>query len=229
MANPRTLIPGTTFFRVNYFDDDLLIPAVQTLIFDSKYSDDSGDDLWVFREPGQDDEGEQGEVIRVGFGESDLYQLLNYAELTGVIGELQQVIDASAPQGGISPQATFAPDLVSIEQNIRDWGKQQKRSLHISARYTDDGLFVQMKDGQPRLVLFSHPLRKQEENLRLNALLSKWSLSPEEDYLADKGRTRVLSARLPSDVGVIAKICAEMFTVVYQSAGDTELQFEVTD
>jgi len=229
MANPRSLIPGATFFRVNYFDDDLLIPAVQTLIFDSKYTDDSGDDLWVFREPGQDDEGEKGEVVRVGFGESDLYQLLNYAELLSVIGELQQVFATSAPQGHLSPQATFAPDLALIERNIRDWENQQKRSLHIAARYTDDGLFVQLKEGQRRLVLFTHPLRKQQENLRLNAFLSKWSLSPDEDYLADKGRTRVLSARLPDDIGAIAKICAEMFTVVYESAGDTELQFEVTD
>lgn len=83
--------------------------------------------------------------------------------------------------------------------------------------------------GRRRLLLFTHPLRKQQENLRLNALLSKWSLTTDEDYLADKGRTRVLSASLPDDVGTIAKICAEVFTAVYQSAGDTELQFEVTD
>lgn len=147
MANPRTLIPGSTFFRVNYFDDDLLIPDVQTLIFDSKLSDDSGNDLWLFREPGQDESDEQDEVIRVGFGESDLYKLLNYAELTRVIDELQQVIAASAPQGGLAPQGAFAPDLTSIEIRICEWEKQQKRSLHIAARYTDDGLFVQMKDG----------------------------------------------------------------------------------
>jgi hypothetical protein len=228
MANPKTLIPGSTFFRVNYFDDDLLIPDVQTLIFDSKHNDNSGADLWVFREPGQDESAEQNEVIRVGFGESDLYQLLNYAELTRVIGELQQVVEASTPQG-LTTQSTFAPDLASIERNIREWEKQQKRSLQIAARYTDDALFIQMKDGRRRLLLFTHPLRKQQEDLRLNALLSKWNLSPDEDYLADMGRTRVLSAILPDDVGNISKICAEMFTAVYQSAGDTELQFEVTD
>ncbi len=228
MANPRTLIPGATFFRVSYFDDDLLIPDVQTLIFDAKHTDDSGEDLWVFREPGEEESEEQGEVIRVGFGESDLYQLLNYAELTRVIGELQQVIEASTAQAQ-APSSRLAPDLASIEQNIREWEAQQKRSLHIAARYTDDGLFVQLKDGRRRLLLFTHPLRKQQEDLRLNAFLSKWSLTPDEDYLADKGRTRVLSANLPSDINIVAKICAEMFTAVYQSAGDTELKFEITD
>jgi len=228
MANPRTLITGSIFFRVSYFDDDLLIPDVQTLIFDSKYTDDSGEDLWVFREPGQDESAEQSEAIRVGFGESDLYELLNYAELTRVIGELQQVIEASATQG-LSPRPTFAPDLISIERNIREWEGQQKRSLHIAARYTDDGVFVQMKDGRRRLLVFTHPLLKHEENLRMSALLSKWKLSADEDYFADMGRTRVLSADLPDDVGTIAKICAEVFTAVYQSAGDTELQFKITD
>lgn len=228
MANPRTLIPGSTFFRVVYFDDDLLLPVVQTLIFDSKHTDDSGEDLWVFREPGKTEAAGQGEVVRLGFGERDLHQILDHAGLMTVIGELQRVMAAAAPKR-LEPPSVFAPDLASIERNIREWDKKQKRSLHIAARYTDDGVFVQMKNGRRRLLVFTHPLRKAEEDLRMSALLSKWKLSADEDYLADKGRTRVLSASLPDDMRTIAEICAEMFTEVYQSDGDTELQFEITD
>ena len=51
MARPRELVPGNCYFSLKYFDSELVIPSVQTLIFVGTESDENGDTMWLFREP----------------------------------------------------------------------------------------------------------------------------------------------------------------------------------
>jgi hypothetical protein len=57
MARPELLVPGNCYFSVSFYDSDLLIPMIETLIFVGPGHDLDGDEhVWLFREPeGQPD------------------------------------------------------------------------------------------------------------------------------------------------------------------------------
>ena len=45
------------------------------------------------------------------------------------------------------------------------------------------------------------------------------------DYLADKGRTRILEFPLPADAASIARICGDLLTGVYAMRADDLLRY----
>jgi hypothetical protein len=85
-----------------------------------------------------------------------------------------------------------------------------------------------LKKGGPELELhaFTHPLRAAQEDQRLVAVTQKRSVDPETDYLANKGRTRVLAYELPAQAAVIADVCAAILSSAYAISSADELVIE---
>lgn len=76
MARPDSLIVGAIFFLVHYYDEDLLVPDIQTLEYWDRTTSDDGTDLWFFREPSASVDPDADEPSLTGFDESQLHELV---------------------------------------------------------------------------------------------------------------------------------------------------------
>jgi hypothetical protein len=85
---------------------------------------------------------------------------------------------------------------------------------------------IAVKDGT-ELHFFTHPLRAPLENQRLTDLMNQCGLRARVDYLADKGRTRVLHYPAPAKIEMIVALVARVFVEVYQMQTDDELVFSL--
>src|SRR5690349_8585520 len=94
MARPDELVPGNCYFHVNYFDDKLLFPSVDTLTFVRADEYESGERVWIFQSPsepeesGGTDSSANGERTPVGFTDEQLYQILDFPGLVSVLNEV---------------------------------------------------------------------------------------------------------------------------------------------
>jgi len=51
MARPETLIPGNCYFSVHFYDNDLVLPMIDTLLYVGQETDQDGGHWWLFKEP----------------------------------------------------------------------------------------------------------------------------------------------------------------------------------
>ncbi|HEX5763998.1 MAG TPA: hypothetical protein VFY27_00385, partial [Woeseiaceae bacterium] len=72
MAHPSSLVAGNCYFLVHYYDRDLLVPNVSTLVFrESRVDEETGHRLWLFDEPTSSAEvSDAGGSIAVGLPDS---------------------------------------------------------------------------------------------------------------------------------------------------------------
>jgi len=196
MAHPDSFVAGAIFFLVHYYDEELLFPSIQTLEYESRATADDGTALWIFREPNGTQDAETDEPDGIAFAESQLYELLDFDGLLRVIRE-QQVGEGKSRIRG----AHIAPDELLKKYGMRErvaaFLSSEASSLSLEVRYTDDGMFIEKTADGAEFHFFTHPLRYSEQNSRMNGLLESKAWTPREDYLADKGRTRVLSIPCP--------------------------------
>jgi hypothetical protein len=198
MARPRDLIPGNCYFFLNYFDSDLVIPFVQTVIFEGTDNDENGETMWLFREPiapatEADSPAGEEESPRVAFFSHSLYQIL---DLNGLIRELGGLTDFH-PLRGITadvPSATprtECPELAPVIDQLLT--SPPGTSVTITIAFTDDGFSLQRRPGTVR---FSHYLKSKTEQVQesfIRRLFDEHGWTPLDDYLANGGKTRVLS------------------------------------
>lgn len=109
MARPHDLVAGNCYFTLFYYDDELLIPSVQTLIYRGIDEYEDGGRVWVFEEPPGTDTAEP--VIPVGFPDEHLDQVL---DLAGLLRRLAGISDFHPIQ---SPSAS--PCEVGIADEVR--------------------------------------------------------------------------------------------------------------
>lgn len=227
MARPQSLVPGAIFFLVHYYDDELLVPDIQTLEYQSEDVDEDGKQVWLFREPGGSEKPSSGEVILIGFHESQLYELLSIDELLSAVTELRHVIRGNAAtREATEPRLVL--DRTVLAERVATFLSSPSRSLQIGVRFTDDGVFVQRRAGKNELSLYMHPLREPEKNCRLDQLIRARNLHVREDYLADKGRTRIISVAVSEDEAEIVDLSAAVLSDVLAIRPGDELTFAVS-
>jgi hypothetical protein len=222
MARPDALVPGSYYYMVHYVDEALHVPEVMTLQFMRVTAGDDGEQLWLFTpsDPGT----ESGEVMPLGVPESQLYSVLDFSGLLSALGALR----------GFHPSITLgnkldAPEVLKrfrIIEQLEQFTADPRRHLHVSIRYTDDGVFLKKTPDGMELHAFAHPLLAQPDDAELVAVLVRRGIQAKTDYLADEGRTRILEYRLPSDIPAIADICAEIFVMPYRITDADELLFK---
>lgn len=228
MARPQSLVPGAIFFLVHYYDDELLVPDIQTLEYRSQDVDDDGKHIWLFCEPGGSQESSSGEVTLIGFHESQLYELLSIDELLSAVTELRHVIHGKAATSEAT-EPRLVLDRAVLAERVSSFLSSNSRSLQIGVRFTDDGILVQRHAGKSELLLFMHPLREPEKNSRLDQLIRARNLQTREDYLADKGRTRIISMVISEDQAGIVDLCAALLSDVLAICPGDQLAFAVSD
>jgi hypothetical protein len=233
MARPDALIPATDFFLVHYYDKDLLVPGIQTLRYERRTTAEDGRDLWLFREPccnGEqpkaEDEVNKSDLPLIGFDESQLDQLLDFDGLLAVLNELNAV----------RPRSTcMAVGLISLEQILSEHGVRERisdffapaasHSLHIQLRYTDNGLFLERSSTGVEIRLYTHPLLAPDADARLGGVMKDAGLAPHTDYLADRGRTRIVHYCVPAEPAIVAELCAKILAIGYEMRTDDEVRF----
>jgi hypothetical protein len=70
-----------------------------------------------------------------------------------------------------------------------------------------------------------HPLLDPAEEEKIIAFFGARGAKARVDYLADKGRTRILEFPLPADAASIARICGDLLTGVYAMRADDLLRY----
>lgn len=200
MARPRELVPGNCYFTVFYYDTDLLLPCVQTLVYRRVDELEDGERAWVFEE-GDDS-------IPCGFRDDQLYQVLDLDGLRRALAGLAPDHPLSAPSEAASP--------VGMDEAVG-------REL-----FTDDALSLQKRhDGGLEIGFFTHP-RCDDEDERLLRLFAEDHVAPHVDYLADRGRTRVLEFALRfAALDDVVDLCGRVFTDIHAMREDDTLTFHM--
>ena len=70
-----------------------------------------------------------------------------------------------------------------------------------------------------------HPLLDPAEEQKIIAFFGARGAKAQVDYLADKGRTRILEFPLPADAASIARICGGLLTGAYAMRADDLLRY----
>jgi hypothetical protein len=231
VARPDALVAGADFFLVHYCDHDLLVPEFQTLRYERRATTEDGRDVWLFREPhSAAEEGDEPDEPIFGFEESQLYQLLDLDGLVAVVNELRAVCSRTTRPSGV----TISIDRVLNEHGVREhvdglFASSALGTLHMRLRYTDDGLFLERTSTGFEVHLYAHPLLKPDENARLSVIMNEAGLTAQTDYLADKGRTRILHYRVPAEPATVAALCAKILAIGYEMRADDKVQFSLSE
>lgn len=210
---------------LGYLDDDLLVPAITALRYMGEGALDE-QKVWRFEmyeaEPGQFPEKEV-----LVLKDSQLWQVL---DLHGLLVRLQELTHFHPFQAVPPPSPPIALDasaLNSLAPEItRLIADSSQESVTITIRFTDDGFSI----GRSRLGglaanFFTHPLLDRREEEKILDFFSGRGVRPHVDYLASKGRTRVLEFQLPNDGESIIQICRALLTEVFAMRSDDELSY----
>lgn len=94
MARPETLIPGNCYFSVHFYDNDLVLPMIDTLVYVGQEVDQDDERLWLFKEPEsppspdeQDPPSEPPSLI--GFSDRELHGIVDFDGLLQRLARLQ--------------------------------------------------------------------------------------------------------------------------------------------
>jgi hypothetical protein len=223
MAHPDELIIGDHYFLVKYYDDDLLVPDVTTLVYEGTAETDDGIPMWLFKEPHSGPEGPDRGPLQTGVQESQLHEVL---DLTGLLATLHELRD-------VQPQRRKFVEWVAPDELLEKSGipgsigglleSVPETTLHINIRYRDAGLFLRRRAAGVALNLFLQPLRHADQNESLREIMQARQLQPNVDYLANMGRTRVLEYQLPERAEVIAELCVAILIAVHKIAASDEV------
>lgn len=221
--HPDALRVGGTYFIVHYYDDDLLIPDITTLQYQGADAEEDGTPMWLFSEGVPDSDGATDEQTVIGIPESQLCSVLELEGLVTVLNELRGVLRGTPSVAEFLTEADVLGKY-SLTIRIEEFLKSPvHHELKICIRYRDRCLFLKKHADVVALDLFMHPMRSIDENERFDRLMGERGAHPVTDYLADRGRTRVLEYRLPAEAQPIADLCGAVLATVYQVAPSDEV------
>jgi hypothetical protein len=220
MARPETLIPGNCYFSVGFYDNDLVLPMIDTLVYVGQETDQDGGRLWLFKEPGSPPSPDEPDVAPeppalIGFSDKQLHEIVDF---DGLLQRLRE-IGADHPLKPIS-QAAAEPatdeDFESVAGEVgRFLNDAECVSVTMTIRFTDDGLSLGRCDGGYEMGFFAHPRHDPNEASRILTLFAGIGVQPHVDYLCDRGRTRVLEFSSPSEHQSIVALCRRVLAEVY--------------
>lgn len=228
---PTELVPGNCYFSVGYFDDNLLFPGIQTLVYVRVGEDaEDGRRMWIFRDVSSgvsDDDGEPDEQIQFGFPDEQLYAILDFPGLIRVLEDV--AVDHPRYRPEPAPRPASEVDLGDLRQKIEQFFQMpEPESVTITIAFTDDGLSLGRRpDGSIDLSIFPRTRLHPAHEIGLRAACLSHGLTPRNDYLSDGGRTRVLVYPIrPNDVSNLAKLAARIFLDVYGMRRGDALRYQ---
>ena len=227
MARPETLIPGNCYFSVGFYDNDLVLPMIDTLVYvgQSKHPDHGR--MWLFKQPDalpnseQDRTADEGPGL-IAFSDRQLHEIVDFSGLIQRIREiavdhpLRPVPELASTPTGVDEFESLGPEIAKFLDS------PEYVSLTTTIRFTDDGLSLGRREGGYGIHFFVHPRHDPTEDSRILSLFASMGVQPLEDYVCDRGRTRVLQFPIPSERDAIEQLCRRVLTEVYSMRrGDT--------
>jgi hypothetical protein len=229
MARPETLVPGNCYFSLHYYDNDLILPMIETLVYVGQEDDPEHGRVWLFQEPGSLESPESPNTapspdpeetaseppVVLGVSDDQLHEILDFDAL---IQRLREVaIDhplKPMPQAAAEPAT--AEDFDSLSGEVaRFLNSPEDIGLTITIRFTDHGLSLSRRDDGYEMHFFAHPRRDPDQESRILSVFASIGVQPRDSYLCDRGRTRVLGFPIPSDCDTIAGLCRRVLTEVH--------------
>jgi len=220
MARPEALIPGNCYFSVHFYDNDLLLPMIDTLVYVGQEIDQDEGRLWLFKEPESPPSPDEQDAVPeppalMGFSGKQLHEIVDFD------GLMQRLLEIAAdhPLKPISPpvaEPAGDEDFESVPGEVeRFLNDPECVSLTMTIRFTDDGLSLGRREGGYEMGFFPHPRREPDKVAKLLSLFEGLGVQPHVDYLANGGRTRVLEFSIPSEHRSIVALCRRVLAEVY--------------
>lgn len=219
MARPETLVAGNCYFSVGFYDRDLLLPMIDTLVYVGQEDDSENGRMWLFKQPesasAPDEVGSPEPPTMVAFSDSQLHEIVDF---DGLVERLREVaIDhplKSPPKVAAEPAST--EDFASVAGEVsRFLDDPEFVSVTITIRFTDDGLSLSRSDVGYDMGFFTHTRRDPNEDNKILSLFGSIGVQPAVDYFCNGGRTRVLNFPIPSERDSIVDLCRRVLTEVY--------------
>jgi len=236
MAYPHSLIPGNCYFRVGFYDNDLLFPDISTLEYVGESADEEGACLWLFREPRSTDNVSDPSVSPDGdslvcFSAAQLYQILDFAGLSAAIGEAALDHPLNAPGTVAAQPRAGCVEFGDLSEQVATFlDSPNCHSVTMTVQFTDDGLSLgRRRDGGLEMGFFPRPRREPLRESRIRDLFASLGTKPHVDYLADRGRTRVLEFAVPDQRESLTQLCKRILVEVYEMKEGDTLQFSFLD
>ena len=227
MARPETLIPGNCYFSVHFYDNDLMVPMIDTLTYVGQEHDEEHQRLWLFKEPESPPPGDEGDVSPepsdfIAFSDKQLHGIV---DIDGLIQRLREVAaDHPLKQVGQHiPEPASVEDFASISSEVEKFLTDSDiLSLTMTIRFTDDGLSLGREESGYRMGFYTHPRRDPDEASRILSLFAGLGIQPQIDRVFDRGRTRALEFAIASEHFVIVDLCKRVLSEVHSMRrGDT--------
>jgi hypothetical protein len=220
MARPETLVAGNCYFKVGFFDRDLLVPWIMTLVYVRPDVDDDGQPGWLFRDHSMEPVDEPGEAdahqVLLRIDASQLHSVLDFDGLARRLREIATFHPLQpVPAVPVEPptEFEFMPIAAAVERALVD---PDCVSVTMVVRFTDDAISIGRKEDGCRLRFFTHPIVDPDEDARVRALFERLGQAPVTDYPADRGRTRVLEYAMAADREAVAARCRQVFEEVHR-------------
>ena len=219
MARPETLIPGNCYFSVAFYDKDLLLPMIDTLVYVGRETDQDEGRLWLFKEPERPPSPaghpSSEPPALIGFSDSELHEILDF---DGLMHKLREIA-ADHPLKPI-PQTAGEPatdqDFESVPGEVAKFlNDPECVSLAMTIRFTADGLSLGRREGDYEMGFFPQPRYDPYGAGKVLSLFAGIGVQPHVDYLCDGGRTRVLKFSIPSEHESIMALCRQVLAEVY--------------
>jgi hypothetical protein len=159
------------------------------------------------------------------FDERSLYQIVDLRGLIRVLGGLVDFhpLVKSAAATPAERRERF-PEIPS--QLERLLSTDQSSAVTITIKYTDDGFSIgTTRDRQLEWSFFPKAKLEPERENKIRTTFRELGATPTEDYLSDRGKTRVLNYVLFLDRSLAASLCARLLREVYEMREEDELRF----
>src|SRR5919198_838442 len=82
MARPKTLVAGNCCFSVGFYDQDLLLPMIDTLVYVGQEDDSENGRMWLFKQPESpsalDEVGSPEPPTMVAFRDNQLHEIVDF-------------------------------------------------------------------------------------------------------------------------------------------------------
>jgi len=221
MARSETLIPGNCYFSVGFYDNDLVLPMIDTLVYVGQETDQDEGRLWLFKEPEsppnpdeQDPSPEPPALI--AFSDRQLHGIVDFDGLRQRLREIA-VDHPLQPVAQTAEEPATAEDFDTLPAEVaRFLNDSECVSVTMTIRFTDDGLSLGCREGGGyELGFFAHPRHDPHEASKILTLFASIGVQPHVDYLCDRGRTRVLEFSIPSEQESIVHLCRRVLAEVY--------------
>jgi hypothetical protein len=98
-------------------------------------------------------------------------------------------------------------------------------SLTMTIRFTDDGFSLRRRERGYGIGFFARPRLDSDEESRILSFFESDGIHPVVDYLAERGRQRVLEFPIPGEIDAMVGLCRRLLTEVHSMRRGDRLDY----